>query len=687
MKITRLCIVALLLASVRTTFADINPQAGQNVWEILSNIGQVSDDRTPIAINATTPYTINSSGNYRLIQDKTGQIVVNADNVCIDLNCYGITHDNANESVITINSNQKNINIYNGWINNSAGPGTGSGIIANSGASYVTVDHVEILNCGTGIKLDGQSGSEVTGCQIMECDFVGNTTGVFLSYADKNELINCNGTDNTQAGYELFHSEENQIIGCQSFETSGSQATIAFKSESGKNNLFEKSIAKQTKTSGTDTTINACGFLLSGTEEKTKIIDCIVNETEATAVGSANAYGIRIEYTESDSNTLNQIDTDGTPSNDVWSVSWESNSEYIATAEYANLRVFSFNGATLVHKDSDNTSSATIRAVAWSPTQNYIATGDADNDLRVYSFNGTTISHITSVNPTGGIIISAVEWKPQGTHIALGDAGDYVRVYSFNGTTLTPAGSLKPSTASINALAWSPDGNYLASVDDNGYLRVYSYNGSTITEIDSDNTPSSRVEGLSWSSSGNYLATGDDNDNIRVFKFDGSDIIPIAVYNLSANVNSVSWSPDGNYLVSADDGQRIRVFLFKGHQSLVEVGVSSAQGDVVRDAEWSPDENYIASGDDTDLVRTFDAITDDDLTTPDNCLLKSNCVCDTSVQDSSDGTGILVDVIKNNAIINNICCNNDINYSRRITNTYGIVTPAPIDLSDNIACC
>ena len=183
--------------------------------------------------------TLSTSENYQLVEDIIYPIVITADDLCLNLDCRKISSSTGSDNLITVNSNLSRVSIYNGDIVNTDWPtGSGIGVLINSGCSNINLKNLSATGCGNGIQLAGVDGSEIIGCLIEACDLVSNTTGLVLDRADENIVQNCSAIQNTQAGFELQHSESNCFYDCQALKTSGSQSTMGFVSTSGKTRLL-----------------------------------------------------------------------------------------------------------------------------------------------------------------------------------------------------------------------------------------------------------------------------------------------------------------------------------------------------------------------------------------------------------------------------------------------------------------
>ncbi|MFC1845557.1 beta-propeller fold lactonase family protein [Candidatus Dependentiae bacterium] len=671
-----------LLGALNLNATIVNPQTGQSSWELASKLGTVFDEDTPTLLSDADAtggiLTIDTAGRYMLKENLTSRIVIDEDDVCLDLNCRSITRSTATDNIVTVNSSKSNIKIFNGSIENTAGPGTGHGILVDDSASRVRIKNIKISTCANGVRLDGTDGSEVTKCKIIGCDFVGNTTGVVLNYADKNILRDSRAIDNAQAGYELFHSEINSVFGCKAIDTINTTDASGFLSTSGNCNLFKDCIVKNTETSSSTFCDKANGFLLTGTENKTKIIACIINDTEATSEDGIS-YGIHLDPTLlATADLLDEVDNDNTPAARTYAVAWSPCSRYLASGDNNDyVRVYSFNGSQITHLDGDNIAGNAVSSVSWSPNGRYLATSDWSFYVRIFSFDGSHLTYVDEDGTSPGSI-DCMKWSPNEKYIAAGDSGGRLHAYTFNGTQVARVDTNVPLSNPINALSWSPDGQYIATGDWDGYVRVFSLNDDTLLEIDDDNTAGTVIWAIAWSPNGKYIVSGDQNGDLHMFSFNGTDLTPVTSDSTpGTDVRSVAWSPNGKYIVAGDIGDYVRVFSFNGATLTHIKGVDTVTDDIYG-VSWSSCGKYIASSDDSGYIRVFDAMYG-----PEQCLIKENVICDTNSYGQLVGTGIVTG--GNNCVVQNCCCNNEANYSFGIPHVYYADQSDTIRPHDNIS--
>ena len=143
----------------------------QQTWTILQC--------EPIAINSST--TINQSGSYCLANNITGQIIIDAENVFLDLNGYAIT--NPNDSCVVI---------------------SGTGIVVHSGSLYTASNFDSIHGC---VAFDS---SYSTKCLNLSCLVGGSTPGINVVSSKNIFITHC----------QIFHETISGLSGvsCQDVE-------------------------------------------------------------------------------------------------------------------------------------------------------------------------------------------------------------------------------------------------------------------------------------------------------------------------------------------------------------------------------------------------------------------------------------------------------------------------------------
>ena len=167
------------------------------------NSGQLEPPGPPGPTDATTidslPYTIDKPGAYRLKGNLTGVagshgIVVNADNVTIDLNGFGLvgpgTPQNRETGIIT--GATKNFTVHNGSISGWSCGGVDAS--ANVGAHFYDLN---VSGSGTRDCTDGDAGLSLYTGTVTRVIVVGGFFGIVATDA---VISDCSVRDNTETG-------------------------------------------------------------------------------------------------------------------------------------------------------------------------------------------------------------------------------------------------------------------------------------------------------------------------------------------------------------------------------------------------------------------------------------------------------------------------------------------------------
>jgi len=327
------------------------------------------------------------------------------------------------------------------------------------------------------------------------------------------------------------------------------------------------------------------------------------------------------------------------------------------------LRVYSFDGNTLAGVVSKDQGGDVVNTIAWSPDGNYVAIGtSADpsepgsgldigvqqyHELRVYSFNGVSLMGVESKDQ-GATAVNTVAWRPDGDYLTIGTdenpstsgtnigAEHELRVYYFDRSSLTGMDSKDQGSDAVYTVAWSPDGDYVAIGTDvdpstsetgitaNYELRVYSFDGTSFTGVTSKDQGVA-VKSVAWTSISSvlYLAVGTAANpttsetntwlghELRVYSFDGSSLTGVFSKGQGVAVNSVAWTPDGAHLAIGTDvdpptyeigigsGDEVRVYNFDTSSTPTLLAVDSNDQDAAVNAvDWTvvSSQKYLAVG-------------------------------------------------------------------------------------------
>ncbi len=680
-KLKLLAVICVVVLPLRCAgFGDIKKIGpvvpGQSTWMITGKMGTLSDEITATPIfnsdQVAGVITISQSGNYQLAENIVFPLIISASQVSFDLKGYTILVGSGLVG-ITVNPSLVQVTIRNGYLKNSA-VGTGIGVFVAANASMISLQDLNIIGFGSGVSCT----------TVMECNFDGlrlisNTVGMLLADSDACVVKNCNSLYSAQCGFQLtnpslLHNQSNCFFDCNALKTQGAGSVAGFQSAQGTSNMFKRCTTKQTKTSSDIFGDTACGFLLTGTEFKTKIVDCVVNETDVLNSSTvAVTYGINLApLLLSGTDLLSQLTTLGT-SIPTTGVAWSPNDSYLAVSEGTQVAVFGFNGRIFSLITAVNTTDRPNR-IAWSPDGKYLAVtlgrANATNtNLRVYTFDGTVLSSPATIQTPYSAF--GLGWSSNGKYIAIGDSGATngnatICTYSFDGTTITAINATSPlvgSTANLVVrLAWAPDGSAIfASADgsNNFYILPVSPSGQVAT---SGASAVGSISDISVSPNGKYIALCVSGVLIMGILVNGNLVI---IASTPADViQVVQWSPDGNYLACGLSNGTVKLFSFQGNAFALLKTVTVSGSTIDAQLAWSADGRYLTTASSSAVLsHTLRAMYG-----PLNCLVDSCIVCDILAANTNGGRGLVSGGA--NVFLNNKACENGVNYSYGIPNVY-----------------
>ena len=645
--------------------------------------------------------TITTSGLYTLTANTNLCITVDADDVIINLGGFTLSCDSPN-AVIEVLSGHHNIQIMNGKLQGDSNL-TNSGLLVNSGCSLINVSNLKTFSCSRGFMFEGTSESNIENCRIRDCEFNTCNIGCKLNYTNNTCLQNCLAFSCYNSGFIQNWCDCNVYEKCKALETTNSDTSadvVGFSSEAGRGNLFTECFAEGTIQNVSDVVFDAYGFLFTGTERESKIINCIANSTSALSTTSGVAYGISLEG--GGLGALSLIDSED-DLNVAWSTAWSPDGAYLAAVGSSGgqeIYIYSFDGESLSYVASFDHGD-TVASVAWHPnppasmtSDQYLLgiVGDMFNfqTVRLLGFDGAVLhqegsgfynddAYGISFPGTNADIFAVIN---RGLTILLSNSDfDYLRGYSNNYDLLSV--DLFPFCIDKDTNA------YVAIGDEGGYVKVLKPGGANLIVADSfDHGNSAYINSVAWSSDGSYLVIGGGQGtggyNVRVFGWSISGetllLIDSFVHDASADIESVRWSPDDQYVLiggaPATDGYDVRVLRFDGVRLSENTSYDFANA-MVYGVDWSSNINYVAIGGAGGLVEALE------FGQPVNCLVDKSTVCNTAGANSS-GVGIF-GYSTNNLFTKNIAYQNDTNYSSGITNVYTDGLTGSPDLLDNIS--
>ena len=589
----------------------------------------------------TSGTTITAAGNYCVAQSMTGNIVVNASDVDLNLNNRTVT------GTITINSDLSSVAISNGMVNANGGA---NGILVNAGSSNISIENVTVKNAITGI--DFVSASDAT---VAQCTLTLNTTGMQLNSSYGINVVDTVASANTHAGFDLISSFTNSFINCKALST-GQGNTVAhnnvvtgFSSINGYGNIFERCIANATQAlSTTDSNSLVAGFALQGTESCSKIINCESANASASSNGATMPYGIVLDASLEFINPLvgafEEYET-------VHSLRWSPDGQYVAVAgslTLGQIQILSFDRVSNMLTVVAIWAAAQFNpftSIDWSPDgQYFVATStNTDNYITIFHFNrvDNSLEVVANANLAIAPNVYSAAWSPDGNYIAaVGQhfVSNYdVVIFKFDSVqnSLTQVAST-PVAVDLTDMSvdWSPNGQYLAvgvalSVTGvpgpYGALQIFNFNVST-NQLSSIGTylNGNSLSSVEWSPDGNYLAVSGIMEEaleattafgVYIFRINSNETLTLTDQILQLPTPSfphadnlfvyeINWSSDGQYLLLCgedlgDIDSGLYVYGFDSNLGILNPlmgSVFSGEGYSIYSAQWSPDGGNIAMG-------------------------------------------------------------------------------------------
>lgn len=651
---------------------------GQSTWSISARLGAISDETTPIPLFNSDAVggaiIIAQAGNYQVAEDLTCSIGITTNSVHIDLGNHKISFPASNIAGVVVVPGLTEISVYNGYIQNIGATEITAGIYIGYGCSKVSLHDLAIYSCHHGVHCEGSNGQEIVESQFVDLSLMSNDIGMLLNYTNANNIKNCNALYSTETGFEIANGQSNCFYDCNALKSTGTGTVIGFKSADGDSNMFYRCVAKQTMTNSTTFGDKACGFLLTGSETKTKIVNSIVNQTDVVSSQTAVTYGMH--FAPVFNGGLTQVYSDSISANQQFTSQWSPNSMYLLQDEAGKTVIRGWNGSTLTTITSVTLAGSV--GSAWSPDGKYVVityTSGGNGFVNVYSFNGTSLTLVGTSASLGAVLPQFPQWSGTGKYIAFATYPGGLSAISmmrFEGTTpiLVTSSPSFASSASTSAqvFAWSPDGQYIAAVKSAAQILVFKvYPDTTISQVAVGTTLGTDATTLAWSPCGKYVAVGSSTGgNIRVFAFTGNALIPACpdVTVGSTGVWALNWSPDGQYLVAVGHSSPFPtvVFHFSGI-ALTQVGTTINGVSASYALQFSPGGRYIAVAENTGRVEIFSA-----MYAPTNCLVDNCVVADTQATNFNMGRGIVG--AGSNVFLRSVSCNNNVNYSYGIPNAY-----------------
>ncbi|MFC1842115.1 WD40 repeat domain-containing protein [Candidatus Dependentiae bacterium] len=331
------------------------------------------------ATNITEP------GSYQVLENIDGNILINASDVIINLN--GFTVSGSTSSLIMVSEGQRNILIHNGSI---VGDTTNDGVLVDKGTSGIFLQDLYLSNLQNSMNFAGEKGQEIKCSKVDNCFTTSCVKAYELTYVKRSVFKDCEVCFCQEAGFDLQYCMYNKFKHCIAVDVGSDDPTkmaLGYVSESGVDNLFFECFAEHIYKGGYDSDwcTKAIGFLLTGTERESKIINCLVDSVSSTSW--ANAIGIKLDTRMLDS--LSSVTT-GLFDENIKDMDISPDCKHIAIACNDNsVRVLRFDGTSLSLVASDTLFDRPVNAVAWSPDAQYLAVG---TDGEAVVLEGVTVN-------------------------------------------------------------------------------------------------------------------------------------------------------------------------------------------------------------------------------------------------------------------------------------------------------
>lgn len=635
---------------------------------------------SPISI--TTAQTISAPGNYQLCNNITGNITIAANDVQLSMNGYKIT--NVGGSALTISGSR--IAVFNGYVTGATGVtlNSGSSLIrltdvearscTATGFSGSTVSNVTLENCSADTALQGVALTNSSLCNILNCDFANSTTAVVFANSSNNRIENCSLTQPTQCGCFLSGSSRNVFNGVNIFNAGNNLVTgsvYGFISQNGSGNIFDACKVQGIQTGDLNDGIVAAGFVFTGTESCSKIINSICTNATTPTSGQSVPYGIYIIPTLSTLSTVTQATFGSTTTGTtVDALSWSPDGRFLAVAgarsgngttnAFTTLQLFQFDSTTnslILRASKDH--GGTVRSVAWSADQQFIAIGgdravssdvcsQLPTTVRVYRFDpyATDLTEVDRAD-TGGTVFG-VSWSTSGQFLAA--VGSVVGIVSITVYNFNPylyqlsAGTTANHGATVRSVMWSADDAFLAIAGDvavpagSRTHRVYAFTPSPVTltlGLSASANWGATLNAIAWAQEDAddcYLLVGGVSSGgvtHGIYKFTKSTQVlmspALATANAGTTINTVSWANNFIYFAVGGASGANSIYSFNRTTNVLSSLVTTTYGAAVNAVAWSPDGRLLAVGGNAP-ANNQEIVIESALTFPSNNLITNNTV-------------------------------------------------------------
>lgn len=720
-------ITVLMLSGMPLLDARVRPN-GSRLWDFAKET--IEQEADYIITQADIPLAISLPGVYRLAEsvNALGQtvITINTSNVVLDLNGKVISGDT---NGILIQPNVHNISIKNGFIegaptfsnrgiaiigdsadidisalqmrnfgatdaiymgpdanriglNNLLVEGGQGPLIHADGAFNVIIEHCSLTFSNSAIILF----TSVDSAEINNCLMNNGVVGVNLTASANCTMHHCQASSISNTGYLFDGAAQCKALNCS---VSSSLLFGFYLHNASSGNIVENCIASEISNPSADETTLAAGFFIDTSSPCNKIINCEGSQISGLDTGFANAYGIVLQSTLSNLQTVTSFVSPNISFQNFSSL-WNPSADFLVAGglldNNATLLLFNYKHALTQMTLTDTLSLSTLEFfTTWNPVSPYIAYSDG---LSVHIVQFDRINEkfgAITASKTPGSVLQQIAWSADGKFLAIaGEAPGKIYIYQFNFTTgaLNLVQSLSTPN-SIAVVAWSSIANFLAAADTAGNLTIYSFNSNanlfTLTPV--SNQAGVFGSSLDWSFDGLYLAVSSHimgGDTVTIYQFDpiAQTLTQVAQMIFSgASIGFVRWSPDGNFIV-LNPQNNIAIYAFSRQFNTLTFGTSQPLLFGLSGA-WSPDGSLIAVSASQELAILSS------LSFPTKNIIKNNIVYCINGESLAPGFGISGSSLEN-IIIGNQSYNNNFAY-QFVTNVYNQGLSGEPTLIQNVA--
>jgi len=677
----------------------------QSMWPAHTIIKDSGDETT----------TIGAGGSYQIMENITGSIIIDADDVYLDLNGFTVSGDT--DPLILISEGKQNIMIKNGAFEGSV---TNIGLQIDKQANTIVLEDLRISNCDKGMLFNAAECEPITCAKVDNCFTTSCVKGYVLKFAEKVVFEKCQACCCQESGFDLYHARFNKFKECKAIGIGNAVATsdaFGFTSVGGFDNLFYECFAEGVHKDGDSGDGTWCkkaiGFNFGFADDdatlpemESKIINCLVDTVKAPASSWYHAMGIRFDallaaeiiegpvgsFTTKNSPTI----VDWSPQCDLIAIAQHDDSGIGGGDDSGGFKLVRLIGTDLIETASYDVADLKIESLQFSPCGRYLLFTDSDgaNHLSIYdvkkhmvvaTFNAPAVTgplfyvpYARWANCSNRIILS-------GRRATVAANGTSYYVLAFNGSSLNllrTVGYLETGGATYTDFDISPDDKFIAAaIEENTEYFTISDLNNFVPAIGSQQFGDDPRFNPTICCGKYYIASLlSRTSTLFISHFDSVaktlTLVTTFVAPDGKLINDYKWHPTGKYLaVEYDDeaGNVVAIFRFnpQGPTYLEELYEYTPTRIFLGGAvwiDWSPCGNYLVIyGDKNDS----DPFADTEIIELGNCV--KCCVADhnkiANVNGGMCGIGIF-GASCCNGITRNVGYGNCVNFSQGIYNKY-----------------